>query len=163
MAYGQLVWALAYHKAYNPRKFWEATILHCNSSYRPWVHKHEAQRAGVLLKSKNYKLSPSEQFLKQKWWVGKDFIDRCFIIEDDDNPNLWLFRGLVANSRTMRRYGRVLKFVTIGVGSGEYIDVVVKGDDWDGNHTIVQGAGYKKISEGAEYIDVVKTWSTWFN
>lgn len=163
LAYGQLVWALAYHKAYNTKKFWEATLRHCNSSYRPWVHKHEAQRAGVFVPSKHHHLEEKDQFLKQKWWCGSDFLPNCFIREDDEEPNLWLFRGIVANSRTMRRYGKSLKFVTIGVGAGEYIDIVVRGDDWEGNHTIVQGAGYKKVSEGAEYIDVLKTWPTWFN
>ena len=163
LAYGQLVWALAYHKIHNTEKFWAATLKHCNSSYRPWVHKHEAQRAGVFVPTKKYKLSPNEQFLKQKWWSGKDFLPGCFLQEDDEQPGAWIFRGLIANTRTLRRYGQSVKFVTIGTSPGEYIDLVIKGDVWDGNYTIIQGVGKMKISEGARYIEVLKMWPTWFS
>lgn len=49
LSYAQLVWALAYWKAHNPHEFWIATLNHCQSEYRPWVHKREARIAGLIL------------------------------------------------------------------------------------------------------------------
>jgi len=49
LSYAQLVWALAYEKAHNPYKFWVATLNHCHSDYRRWVHWREARTAGLKL------------------------------------------------------------------------------------------------------------------
>jgi len=49
LSYAQLVWALAYWKAHNPHEFWVATLNHCQSEYRQWVHKREARNSGLLL------------------------------------------------------------------------------------------------------------------
>ncbi len=49
ISYAQLVWALAYQKAHNPHLFWVATLNHCHSEYRRWVHWREARCAGLLL------------------------------------------------------------------------------------------------------------------
>jgi error-prone DNA polymerase len=49
MSYAQLVWALAYWKANEPHNFWVATLNHCSSEFRPWVHKREAKCSGLLL------------------------------------------------------------------------------------------------------------------
>tara|TARA_B110000971_G_C19987448_1_gene490298 strand:- start:162 stop:476 length:315 start_codon:yes stop_codon:yes gene_type:complete len=46
-SYAQLVWYLAYMKAHYPEEFWKATLNHNQSHYRGWVHKYEAERAGV--------------------------------------------------------------------------------------------------------------------
>tara|TARA_Y100000816_G_C26091772_1_gene577084 strand:+ start:315 stop:2018 length:1704 start_codon:yes stop_codon:yes gene_type:complete len=160
LAYGQLVWALAYHKCYNPNKFWKATLKHCNSSYKKWVHKREAQLNGVFLKNKNYKLDIKDQFLKNGWWSGKEFMPGCTL--EEVQKGYYMFRGLVANTRTIRRYGRGLKFVTIGYDNGKYIDLVIKNDVWQGNYTIVQGCGKMCKKDGSEYIEVEKMWKTWF-
>ena len=162
LAYGQLVWALAYHKVYNTKKFWHATVKHCNSSYRPWVHKHEAQRAGVFMPSKHHNLESKDQFLKQKWWTGTEFMEGCTLQEDDEQPGIWMFRGLVANTRRLHRYGRSVKFVTIGTGPGEYIDLVASSDVWEGNNTVVMGVGKMKTVDGSSFLDVIKMWPTWF-
>ena len=161
LAYGQLVWALAYHKCYNPEKFWRATLKHCNSSYRSWVHKREAQNNGVFLKNKDYLLSPSDQFLKNGWWSGQEFIKGCTLEYAEEGR--YIFRGVVANTRTIRRYGKSLKFVTIGYENEKYIDLVINGDVWQGNYKIVEGCGRLCKKNGAEYIEVEKMWKTWFN
>ena len=161
LAYGQLVWALAYHKCYNPEKFWASTLKHCNSSYRKWVHKREAQCNGVFIKNKNYKLEPSEQFLKNGWWSGKDFLPGCCFEYGDDG--YYVFRGIVANTRTIRRYGKSLKFVTIGYDNQKFLDLVIDGEVWNGNYKIIQGCGKLCKKNGAEYIEVEKMWKTWFN
>lgn len=49
VSYAQLVWALAYEKVHNPHRFWVATLNHCHSEYRKWVHYREARCAGILL------------------------------------------------------------------------------------------------------------------
>jgi hypothetical protein len=49
ISYAQLVWALAYQKAHNPHRFWVATLNHCHSEYRRWVHWREARCSGLLL------------------------------------------------------------------------------------------------------------------
>jgi len=49
ISYAQLVWALAYQKAHNPHLFWIASLNHCHSEYRRWVHWREARCSGLLL------------------------------------------------------------------------------------------------------------------
>ena len=44
---GRLIWALAYQKAHNPEKFWQACLKHCHGSYRRWVYRTEAKRVGI--------------------------------------------------------------------------------------------------------------------
>ena len=44
-----MVYALAYTKTLKPAIFWTATLNHCNSDYRRWVHFREAKNSGVLL------------------------------------------------------------------------------------------------------------------
>ena len=162
LAYGQMVWALAYHKVYNNKKFWEATVKHCNSSYRKWVHKHEAQKAGVFIPTKTHYLTKTEQFLDKGWWSGKDFMPNCFLIKDDNEKNLWYFRGLIATTKRLRRFGTTVRLVTIGTGSGKYTDLVIKGNVWNGNYTIIEGMGSMKWADGTNYIEVSKMVPTWF-
>ena len=49
LSYAQLVWALAYEKVHNSHAFWVATLNHCNSDFRRWVHWREARTAGLKL------------------------------------------------------------------------------------------------------------------
>ncbi|VVU95814.1 Bacterial DNA polymerase III alpha subunit [seawater metagenome] len=49
LSYAKLVWALAYQKINNPKKFWLSALNHCNSSYRKWVYFNEAKSAGIKL------------------------------------------------------------------------------------------------------------------
>lgn len=49
ISYAQLVWALAYWKAHHPHAFWCATLNHCHSEYRKWVHYREAKLSGLIL------------------------------------------------------------------------------------------------------------------
>ena len=49
LSYAQLVWALAYEKIYHSHAFWVATLNHCQSDYRTWVHWREALLSGLLL------------------------------------------------------------------------------------------------------------------
>ncbi|MFN9902193.1 MAG: hypothetical protein ACK55Z_26105, partial [bacterium] len=47
MSYAKLVWALAYEKVRQPKKFWWSALNHAQSLYRPWVHVQEAKKAGL--------------------------------------------------------------------------------------------------------------------
>jgi len=49
LSYAKLVWALAYQKIRNPKKFWLSTLNHCHSMYRSWVHYNEAKNSGLTL------------------------------------------------------------------------------------------------------------------
>ena len=49
LSYAKLVWALAYQKIKNPKKFWVSTLNHCHSSYRSWVHFNQAKSVGIEL------------------------------------------------------------------------------------------------------------------
>lgn len=48
-SYAKLIYALAYNKVYQPKKFWLATLNQCNTSYRKWVHYREAYKVGLEL------------------------------------------------------------------------------------------------------------------
>ncbi len=49
ISYAQLVWALAWHKVYNPHRFWIAVLNHNHSDYRKWVLWREAFLSGLTL------------------------------------------------------------------------------------------------------------------
>ena len=63
--------------------------------------------------------------------------------------------------RKLWRYGSVLRFMTIGIGDSKYIDLTISKEVWDGNYTIVQGAGIVKKNDNAYHIEVLKMWPTW--
>ena len=49
LSYAKLVWALAYQKVYQPKKFWVSTLNHCHSMYKQWVHFNQAKSVGIKL------------------------------------------------------------------------------------------------------------------
>jgi hypothetical protein len=160
LAYGQMVWALAWHKARDPKRFWEATLKHVNSSYRPWVHKREAINAGVFIPHKHWKKSPKEQLLLSKWWNGPDFYPGMQLFKTPEKGVVG-FRGLVAASRRYKRKGFDLHFVTIGFRNGQFVDLVIDHDLWEGNGTVVEGCGRIEKRQGSYNIKVEKMWKTW--
>jgi DNA polymerase III alpha subunit len=160
LAYGQMVWALAWHKTRNPERFWRATLKHVHSSYRPWVHKREAIQAGVFVPHKNWKKSPKDQLLTNKWWTGEDFFPGMQLFKTPEQGYVG-FRGLVAASRRYKRRGLDLHFVTIGFANGEYVDVVVDHADWKGNGTVISGCGKLEKRQGSYVIQCEKMWKTW--
>ena len=93
--------------------------------------------AGVFVPNKNHFMSSKDQFLKQGWWTGEEFLPGCFLEPYEDEPNVYMFRGIVANSRTLRKFGKTTRMITIGYDNGKFLDLVVEGDVWCGNHTII--------------------------
>ena len=98
-SYAQLVFALAYHKAHNPKKFWHSTINNCNSSYRRWVHFREAINSGLKILpgkkpfylkenvlcpnkiEKKFFKDPRDQLINYGYWVTKEFIPDMYYEE----------------------------------------------------------------------------------
>ncbi len=145
-SYAQLVWHLAYMKAHYPKEFWKATLNHNQSHYRSWVHKYEAERAGVYWldhtlsrndksiytkarnKSnteilKNYNISSIKQLKKTGYWnttslLGEiNFFPDCYGFKTKDK---FRFRGIIANLRVYRNF-QCNAF--IGIGIGKYIEI----------------------------------------
>lgn len=152
IAYGQMVWALAYHKARTPKEFWEATLKHNQSSYRRWVHKREAINNGVELKNPIVE-SNINQFIKTSWWDGGEFLPDMGVEEKDSK--VW-FRGIVANYRKLKRWGKTCVLMSIGVDNGKYVDLIFDGKKKYpfGYYWIVEGVGTKKENFGSSFIEV---------
>jgi DNA polymerase III alpha subunit len=134
---GRLIWALAYQKAHNPKEFWRANIKHCQGSYRTWVYQVEAHRQGIPTYS--------------GWW-HRGFPNNLGVRQ------LWLdrveFAGVIANGRCYRGKGnRWVTFLTLGIGPGEYIDIVAKRAVSYRDGDIVQGQGRVQHSNNSDYID----------
>jgi len=140
-SYAQLVYKLAYQKAHNPKKFWEATLKNVNSAYRKWVHLYEACRNGVDVnniinkqkdcsiyaearRKKFYNLTKTEQLTRYGYWNMKkgEFFPNCYFYKKKDE---YLFGGLIASVR-MLNYKPKLYVCYIGVGPGEFIEILVK-------------------------------------
>jgi len=108
LSYAQLVWALAYEYIHHTHAFWVATLNHCHSEYRTWVHWREALLSGLMLTRgpppytlsktttgapviKSSKLEqtllipdehPSQILLDYKargYWCAQEFIPGCYL------------------------------------------------------------------------------------
>lgn len=150
IAYGQMVWALAYHKARRPKEFWEATIKHNQSSYKKWVHKREAIINGVQIVNEQTG-NIYDQFTKTGWWDSKEFLPN---LGSGDVMGQFYFNGIVANFRKLNRYGKSCVLMTIGTANGEYIDLVINKKYPFGYYGCIEGWGWKKEEFNSSFIDV---------
>ena len=151
LAYGQLVWALAYWKSREPKKFWKATNKHCHSSYRRWVHKRQAILNGVPLRNK-VQGDPAYQFSKTGWWDTPDFLSNGFGFQEKDGVSY--FHGIVANMRTIHRFRKPLILMSIGIGNDKYIDLIINKKIFKNQYSIISGCGLRKKQFNSEYIEV---------
>lgn len=139
ISYGRLVWALAYQKAHNPKRFWLATLNNCNSYYRPWVHMREAAAhwqlswgrrpwypndKGTKLLSKHTKPKlfddPESEFVQRRWWSDPTFLSTMY--QKRGNREI-TFRGLIACGKEHWRGDKFVTYLTIGTDNGEYLDL----------------------------------------
>ena len=145
-SYAKLIYCLAYHKYYNPKKFWVATLNNCNSSYRSWVHMRQAVNVGIKLsygrrpwKLVNDKLisnkSQNKLFVNDirdyftiGYWLGEKFLPgmylekfkkKCIKNRKSEIKNCCRFRGLVAIHRSF--YQKKKKRHKVTQNAGEYI------------------------------------------
>jgi hypothetical protein len=155
ISYAQLVWALGYWKAHRPHEFWAATINHCHSEYRKWVHYREARCSGLLLsrspppytigekcgapalinelKKAEQKLlvefSPVQEMKQLGYWLTEEFLPSCGLwIEPQrriDGGIVCRFRGLIATGRTVTRDWGTCTLICLGVANRRYIDLVL--------------------------------------
>ena len=151
---GRLIWALAYQKAHNPKKFWEACLKHCHGSYKRWVYRTEAKRVGIRVvtasKSDSWD-TPQFQYRKYGWWSTKDFMPGMYVKE------LYLdkveFAGMIANGRVFRGdKGKYVTFLTLGVGNGQYIDVTIPKPFSYHDHDVIWGQGTIRYSNNSEFL-----------
>ena len=152
---GRLIWGLAYHKAHNPREFWRAALLHCQGSYARWVYRNEAKRAGWDLRDLGFDNwiteDPVESFLEHGAWNSPGFLPNMGV------RNLYLdrfeFAGIVANSRVFRRdKQKYVHFITLGVGEGEYVDLIVDKPVKYHNGSVLVGQGDRQSRDGSQFL-----------
>ena len=166
-SYAQLVWQLAYMKANYPKQFWNATLNHCQSSYRKWVHYYEARSVGVEVsrltlkrndtsiyaetrKKKFFDLTQEEQLRKYGYWNMEtdDFYPNCFYnIISKEGKNYIEFDGLIASHRFLTRYesGRKITKITMFfcVASQQYYETLIDSPGEQMSKYIgVKGSGY---------------------
>jgi DNA polymerase-3 subunit alpha len=152
---GRLIWALAYQKAHNPREFWRAALKHCQGSYARWVYRNEAKRAGWDLRDLGFNNwlceDPVEAFKEYQAWNTPGFLPNMGV------KNLYLdrfeFAGIVANSRVFKADKKsYIHFITLGVGEGEYVDLVVDRPVRYSNESVIVGQGEVRSRDNSQYI-----------
>ena len=153
-SYAQLVYKLAYQKAHNPARFWEATLKSVKSSYRKWVHLYEACRYGVNIdkyihkvdqgsiytEKRNNKfkdLTPEEQIQRYGYWNMQRgvFFPNCYFYFKNEE---YYFGGLIASSRVIGSKPKTI-VCYIGVSPGKYIEIITKGKYMNAKHYGVKG------------------------
>ena len=134
---GRLIWALAYQKAHNPKRFWEACLKHCEGSYRRWVYNTEAERWGID---------------NEPGWWRRGFIPKCKV--QQQYLDYVEFAGVIANGRVFRgKNGKYITFVTLGIGPGEYIDITVKKPFSHRDGDVISGRGKIKHHNNSDYVE----------
>lgn len=147
---GRLIWSLAYEKAHNPQKFWEAALKHCQGSYRRWVYKREALLNNALGNVCDL-YDPVDEYKRKGYWTSSQFLPNTFLKRRGGKAT---FCGIVANSRVFKsERGKYVTFVTLGVGNGEYIDVTLHDPISTRKYPILLGHGFLKMNNRTQYID----------
>jgi DNA polymerase III alpha subunit len=155
MSYGNLVWALAYEKARSPRRFWAAALNHAQTMYRPWVHHQQAKASGLRFASFGRGpwrldgdwLVPSREDSSEDGW--SQYASRGYWISNRFMPGMYAhhsrgrcrFRGLIAAGRHHTAGSREFTFVTVGVDTGIFLDVILDGIHEFEQSEILEGEG----------------------
>lgn len=149
---GRLIWAIAYQKAHNPVRFWQATLKHCQGSYSRWVYHHEAKLAGAI--STLYEGNEVAEFMSQGHWHSKKFLPVCTEIR---RPGEVEFCGLVANYRVFKSKPKeYITFVTLGTGNNRYLDVILDRAVSFSDQPVLWGTGKLGYKNNSEYVTVSK-------
>lgn len=149
---GRLIWALAYQKAHNPIKFWQATLQHCQGSYARWVYYHEAKLAGAV--PSILEGGEVSDLMANGKWRSSRFVPACREVR---KPGQVEFCGLVANYRVFKSSPKeYITFVTLGTGNGKYLDVVVPHAISFHDKPLLWGVGKLGYKNNSEYVTVYK-------
>ncbi len=143
-SYAQLVYHLAYYKANHPETFWKAALKHSQSSYRKWVLPYEAFRAGVGQQAQEESIyatnrrrtqkalraslqSPEEQLRRTGIWSFDKygFIPGCYVRSEAQGQIA--FGRIIASSRWFGKGKAQTAALFLCVGSGNYINITLKG------------------------------------
>ena len=127
-SYAYLLFALAYQKVYQPKKFWLATLKNCNTSYRSWTHYRAAINAGVNVREYIKKPIMGDLSLPKKqvieyfangFWSSKRFLSNMYLKFD---KNIFIpigvreerklavkckFRGLIATTKVFKADSKI--------------------------------------------------------
>jgi DNA polymerase III alpha subunit len=156
LSYAQLVWQLAYEKAHHSEIFWKSTLKNTKTCYRKWVHIYEARCSSVdhsvkdnegslyaKQRQRDYSAAkPLEQLRNAGYWYGSAFYPGCYYTKRDD---LYLFHGVVASSRLVKRGKRSLLILCVGISEKKFIGVLVNGrTNYNTKKVLVQGRGALK-------------------
>ena len=149
---GRLIWALAYQKAHNPRRFWEAALRHCQGSYAHWVYWQEAKLAGAVpAVSEGGEVA---ELRVNGRWSSHRFLPAC---QEIRRPGQVEFCGLVANYRVFKSdHKKYITFVTLGTGNGRYLDVILPHAASFHDQPILWGQGKLGYKNNSEYVTVYK-------
>ena len=149
---GRLIWALAYQKAHNPERFWQAALKHCQGSYARWVYHQEAKLAGAV--PATIEGGEIDDLISTGRWRSPRFIPVC---QEIRKPGQIEFCGLVANYRVFKsRPKEYITFVTLGTGNGRYLDVIVPHAISFHDHPILWGTGKLGYKNNSEYVTVFR-------
>jgi DNA polymerase III alpha subunit len=149
---GRLIWALAYQKAHNTKKFWQAVLKHCHGSYSSWVYWHEAKLAGAVQTifdgNEIYDLEQTGR------WGSSNFLPGCREIR---RPGEIEFCGLVANYRVFKAGPKdYITFATLGTGNGRYLDVILRHATSFHEYPLLWGIGKLGYKNNTEYVTIHK-------
>ena len=154
---GRLIWALAYQKAHNPKEFWRAALMHCQGSYARWVYRNEAKRAGWDLRDLGFANWITEDavasFKEHGAWNSPGFLPSMGV--QSLYSEYYQFAGIVANSRVFKRDRKqYIHFITLGVGEGEYVDVIVDRPVKYHTGSVIVGQGRRLSRDGSQFLQV---------
>ena len=156
-SYAQLIYKLAYCKYYYPYKFWTATLKHCETSYKKWVHYYEANLCNVDFKKiislnssvyNNNKINMIytgdhiSHYKKYGIWniKNKIFYPGCYGYIKNNN---YYFRGIIAQTKVLDK----LIIYFIGISPQKYIEVILNNKFFNKSNFqkyIIQGYGNLK-------------------
>jgi DNA polymerase III alpha subunit len=150
---GRLIWALAYHKAHNPREFWQACLKHCEGSYSRWVYWQEAKLAGAV--PAPMEGGECQELAQTGRWSSHRFLPACTEIR---RPGEVEFLGLVANYRHFKSGPKnYITFATVGTGNGRYLDVIINSAMSFKDRPILWGRGKLDYTNNSECVKVYKS------
>ena len=157
---GRLIWALAYQKAHNPREFWRAALMHCQGSYARWVYRNEAKRAGWDLRELGFTNwiteDPVTSFQEHGAWNSPGFLPNMGV--QSLYSEYYQFAGIVANSRVFKKDKKqYIHFITLGVGEGEYVDLIVDHPVKYASGSVIVGNGKLCSRDGSQFLQVKRS------
>lgn len=167
---GRLIYAQAYEKTHNPRKFWLAVLENACSMYRPWVHMEAAKRAGWRIQGNRrpWKVrgdvlynddwtiplfeSHFDQMAARGFWSHDSWMPGCYYQQMGDVAT---FCGLIATHRVYHKgKGEFVTFATLGTGAGQFVEVVLPGAVHLKHASLVEGMGEVMVKHNSITVNV---------